>query len=62
MCGEKYLETIYSTFFPWFCFPYVHFWLTVFVLRVSYVYLFILFVFVVLYVYLFTMCVLLFLL
>jgi hypothetical protein len=38
----KTLETIYSTFFTWCCFPYVHFLQTVFVLRVllsSFVYL-----------------------
>jgi len=24
MCGEKILETIYSTFLPWCCLPFVH--------------------------------------
>jgi hypothetical protein len=42
----KTLETIYSTFFTWCCFPYVHFW----ELYLSCVYC--LCVFVVLYVYL----------
>ena len=61
---EKTLETIYSTFFTWCCFPYEYFC----ELYLSCVYYYILCVFVVSYVYLLylmciccTMCVLLFL-
>jgi hypothetical protein len=59
----KILETIYSTFFTWCCFPYLHFC----ELYLFFVYCCHLIVFVVLYVYLLhlmciccTMCVLLF--
>jgi hypothetical protein len=50
----KILETIYSTFFPWCCFPYVHFCerICLACIVASYVYLCILCVFVVPYAYL----------